>query len=74
VVAHKPIIAKVVRNGDMHNPTKYGAKIRKFSFSKAKCPKPMLIFLEVISTSFEVARFFEGFVMKMPVDDVSYFC
>jgi hypothetical protein len=40
VVAHKTIIAKVVRNRDMHNPAKYGATILKFSFSKAKSPKP----------------------------------
>jgi hypothetical protein len=40
VVAHITIIAKVVGNRDMHNPAKYGAKIQKFFFSKAKSPKP----------------------------------
>jgi hypothetical protein len=34
--AHKTIVAKVVGNGDIHNPAKYGAKNQKFAFSKAK--------------------------------------
>jgi hypothetical protein len=36
VATQKTIVAKVVGNVDMHNPAKYGAKIRKFVFSKAK--------------------------------------
>jgi hypothetical protein len=36
VAAHKNIVAKVVGNGDMQNPAKYGAKIQMFAFSKAK--------------------------------------
>jgi hypothetical protein len=40
VVSHITIIAEVVGSRDMHNPAKYGAKIRKFYFSKAKSPKP----------------------------------
>jgi hypothetical protein len=36
VAAHKTIAAKVVRDGDMQNPAKCGAKIQKFAFSKAK--------------------------------------
>jgi hypothetical protein len=30
------VVAKVVGNGDTKNPAKYGAKIQKFAFSKAK--------------------------------------
>jgi hypothetical protein len=36
LAAHKNIVAKVVGNGDMQNPTKYRAKILMFAFSKAK--------------------------------------
>jgi hypothetical protein len=36
MAAHKTIVAKVVRNGDLHKPAKYDAKIRKFALSKAK--------------------------------------
>jgi hypothetical protein len=36
VAAQKTIVAKVVGNGYVHNPSKYGPKIQKFAFSKAK--------------------------------------
>jgi hypothetical protein len=37
VAAHKTILAKVVGNGDMHNPAKYGQTIENLPFEK---PKP----------------------------------
>jgi hypothetical protein len=37
VARQKTIVATVVGNGKMHNPTKYGAKIQIFPFES---PKP----------------------------------
>jgi hypothetical protein len=39
VAAQKTIVAKVVGNGDMHNPAKYGPKFRKFPFFKSQNPR-----------------------------------
>jgi hypothetical protein len=40
VVAHKTRIAKVVGNGDMHNPTKYGPIFESFPFQKPNVQNP----------------------------------
>jgi hypothetical protein len=36
LATHNTIVAKVVGDGDIQNHAKYGGKIQKFSFSKAK--------------------------------------
>jgi hypothetical protein len=70
VASHKTLDAKVVGNGDMHNPAKYGAKIQKFALSEAKT---LAHFPQNPSKLVQVAHFYEGFFMKMLIDHVSYF-
>jgi hypothetical protein len=64
------IVAKGVGLGRCTSLPNMGPRFRSLPFQN---PNPYLVSLEIEATSFEVAPLCDGFFIKVPVDNVSYF-